>query len=123
MVDSVGNAGRWLVASESRWMNILSTWCGLSRPLLTRPVRSYGDCDAYGLVARYGRGLEISYRLEHARDARVAVLRVDGSTVVSLHAAGHASGMAVAADLPGGEYLVLVEGGDSRFVAPVRVAA
>ena len=111
------------MARESRWMNILSTWCGLGTKPEPEPQGASVVSEGFGLVARYGRRLEISYRLAPACQARMAVLRSDGSKVVSLNVADHACGMSLPVDLPRGEYLVLVEGGRSRFVAPVRVAA
>lgn len=111
------------MARESRWMNILSTWCGLGTKPEPEPQGASVVSEGFGLVARYGRRLEISYRLAPACQARMAVLRSDGSKVVSLNVADHACAMSLPVDLPRGEYLVLVEGGHSRFVAPVRVAA
>lgn len=111
------------MARESRWMNILSTWCGLGSKPEPEVAGASSATDGFGLVARYGRRLEISYRLSKTCDARVAVLRTDGTKVVSIRAADHACGMSLPVELPRGEYLVLVEGGNSRFVAPVRVAA
>lgn len=111
------------MARESRWMNILSTWCGLGPKDGPEPQKGASRTGGFGLVARYGRRLEISYRLKATCGARVAVLRTDGSKVVSMSAADHACALSVPVELPRGEYLVLVEGGNSRFVAPVRVAA
>lgn len=75
-----------------------------------------------GLVVRSGPGPEISFRLPEVRGARVEVLRTDGRRLLSMDVARTASHLPLPGDLPAGEYLVLVQGGASRFVAPLAVS-
>ena len=101
------------------------------RPRARRAMREGGhpdgsrhlDRNRFGLVADYGKGLVLSYRLEAAHEARIEVLRPDGSRVARFEAGSRARRLAIPLELAQGLYLVMVEGGISRFVASVSVPA
>lgn len=80
-------------------------------------------CRAFGLVADYGNGLVLSYALRDADAARIDVLETDGRKVAHFDARASARNLSLPLSLSRGRYLVMVEGGASRFVAPLAVAA
>ncbi|MEN9354781.1 MAG: hypothetical protein RL318_2106 [Fibrobacterota bacterium] len=77
----------------------------------------------FGLVADYRRELILSYCLESASEASIEVLRPDGKRVASFGGSARARNLTLPVRLAQGAYLVLVQGGASRFVAPLAVAA
>ena len=81
-----------------------------------------GRC-VFGLVADYGRELILSYNLQGAAEARIEVLRPDGTRVAHFEAGSQARRMRLPVTLAHGMYLVMVAGGVSRFVAPLAVPA
>lgn len=102
-----------------------SVWITDLRLYGINPRTGISGSKAHGvaaLSANYNRGLILSYDLEGAQNARIDVVRLDGSKVASFaRSETTAKNLALPVSLSQGTYLVVVKGGKSNLVAPVSV--